>query len=141
MIALKKGIEKKMGQYYSTKLVEIEEEYSKKESSEQEADEQKKTKEAVRVLRGFPPEEIRKYQQELRQRIALYEKKVALLDRKEKEIEDFKADVENRKKRNNDYEGKAWGETLMLISKERINLDRDLIVFDENERKNMKRFS
>ncbi len=140
MIALKKGIEKKMGQYYSTKLIEIEEEYSRKESSEQEADEQKKTKEAVRVLRGFSPEEIRKYQQELRQRIELYDKKVSLLDRKEKEIEDFKADVENQKSEITIMRDQL-GETLMLVSKERINLDRDLIVFDESERKNMRRLA
>lgn len=140
MIALKKGIEKKMGQYYSTKLVEIEEEYSKKESSEQEADEQEKTKEAVRTLKGFSPEEIRKYQQELRQRIELYEKKVAFLGKKEKEIEDFEADVEMRKSEIATMRQRL-GETLMLISNERIELDRDLIVFDASERKNMKRLA
>ena len=52
MISVKKGIEKKMGQYYSAKLLEIEEEYRKKDSSAKEVDEQKKTKEAVRVLKG-----------------------------------------------------------------------------------------
>lgn len=140
MISLKKGIEKKMGQHYSDKLLEIEEEYSKKESSEKEANEQKKTKEAVRSLKGFSPDEIRKYQHELRERIALYDKKFALLGKKEREIEAFKADVENRKNEMINMRKKLDG-ALMLISKERIDLDRDLIVFDESERKNLKRLA
>lgn len=140
MIALKKGIEKKMGEYYSSKILEIEEVYSKKESSQKEEIEQKKTKEAVRVLKGFSPDEIRKYQLELRQRIALYEKKFALLSKEEREIEAFKADVENRKKEMMTMRKKLDG-ALLLISKERIDLDRDLIVFDESERKNLKRLA
>lgn len=140
MISLKKGIEKKMGQYYSAKLLEIEEEYRKKNSSAKEVDEQKKTKEAVRVLKGFSPEEIRKYQQELRQRIALYEKKVALLGKKEKEIDAFKTDIESRKSEITTIRKKLDG-ALMLISKERIDLDSDLVVFDKNERKNLKRLA
>ena len=32
-------------------------------------------------------------------------------------------------------------ELLMLVSKARINLDRDIIVFDESERKNLKRIA
>lgn len=140
MIALKKGIEKKLGEYYSSKILEIEEVYSKKESSQKEEIEQKKTKEAVRVLKGFSPDEIRKYQLELRQRIALYEKKFALLSKEEREIEAFKADVENRKKEMMTMRKKLDG-ALLLISKERIDLDRDLIVFDESERKNLKRLA
>ncbi len=140
MIALKKGIEKRAVQYYSAKLLEIEEEYSKKESMEKEAGEQEKTKKAVRTLKGFSPDEIRKYQHELLERIALYEKKVALLGKKEKEIEAFKADVENRKSEMTTMK-KKMDEALMLISKERIDLDRDLIVFDESERKNLKRLA
>ncbi len=140
MIALRKRIEKKMGQSYSAKLSEIKKEYSKKRSSAKEADEQKRTKDAVRALKGFAPEEIRKYQQELRQRIALFEKKVALLGKKEKEIEAFEADVESRKSEIATMRQKL-DELLMLVSKARINLDRDLIVFDEGERKNLKRIA
>ena len=140
MIALKKRIEKKMSQSYSARLLEIKEEYRQKRSNAKEADEQEKTKDAVRVLKGFSPEEIRKYQQELRQRIALFEKKVALLDKKEKEIEAFEADVEKRKSEITTMRQKL-DELLMLVSKARINLDRDLIVFDESERKNLKRIA
>ncbi|MGR3292809.1 MAG: magnesium transporter MgtE N-terminal domain-containing protein [Candidatus Scalindua sp.] len=140
MIALKKGIEKKMGEYYSSKILELEEEYSKKESRQKEEIEQKKTTEAVRVLKGFSPDEIRKYQLELRQRIALYEKKFALLSKEEREIEAFKADVENRKKEMTTMRKELDG-ALLLISRERIDLDRDLIVFDESERKNLKRLA
>ncbi len=140
MLNLKKGIEKKMGEHYSSKLSEIEEWYSKRESSEKEAIEQKKTKEAVRTIKGFSPEEIRKYQQELKERIELYEKKSALLRKNEREIETFKTDVENRKKEMVAMRKKLDG-ALLLISKERIDLDRDLIVFDESERKNLKRLA
>jgi len=140
MVALKKRIEKKMAQSYSAKLLEIKEEYRKNDSSAKEAEEQKKTKDAVRALKGFSPEEIRKYQQELRQRIELFEKKVELLGKKEKEIETFEADVENRKSEIMAMRQKLY-ELLMLVSKARINLDRDLIVFDESERKNLKRIA
>ncbi len=140
MINLKKGIEKKMVVYYSSKLLEMEEEYSKKESSEKEANEQKRTKEAVRAIKGFSSGEIRKYQQELQERSEMYEKKSALLRKDEREIEAFKTDVESRKKEMMLMRKKLDG-ALMLISKERIDLDRDLIVFDESERKNLKRLS
>ena len=140
MISLKKGIEKKMGEYYASKVLEMEEKYSKKESSDKEEVEQEKTKNAVRAIKGFSPEEIRKYQQELKQRIALYEKKSALLPKKEREIAAFKTDVENRKKEMAVMRKKLDG-ALLLISKERIDLDKDLIVFDESERKNLKRLA
>jgi flagellar motility protein MotE (MotC chaperone) len=140
MISLKKAIEKKMGVYYASKVLEMEEKYRKKESSEKEAVDQEKTKDAVRAIKGFSPEEIRKYQQELKQRIALYEKKLALFPKKEREIAAFKADVENRKKEMAVMRKKLDG-ALLLISKERIDLDRDLIVFDEGERKNLKRLA
>ncbi|MBZ0107226.1 MAG: hypothetical protein K8F52_01040 [Candidatus Scalindua rubra] len=140
MINLKKGIEKKMAESYSSKLSEMEEEYKKKEISEKEASEQNKTKEAVRAIKGFSPDEIRKYQQELQERIRLYEEKSALLRKKEREIEAFKADVENSKKEMTSMRIKLDG-ALLLISKERIDLDRDLIVFDESERKNLKRLA
>ncbi|MCR4289328.1 MAG: hypothetical protein NUV86_03595 [Candidatus Scalindua sp.] len=140
MINLKKGIEKKMAESYSSKLSEMEEEYNKKERSEKEASEQNKTKEAVRAIKGFSPDEIRKYQQELQERIRLYEEKSALLRKKEREIDAFKADVENSKKEMASMRIKLDG-ALLLISKERIDLDRDLIVFDESERKNLKRLA
>ncbi|GAX60043.1 MgtE intracellular region [Candidatus Scalindua japonica] len=140
MIKLKTGIQKKMGKSYSAKLIEIEEEYSKRINNAKESADQKKTTEAVRELKGFSPDEIRKYQQELRQRIELYEKKAALLEKNEKEIEAFKADVEDRKNEILTMR-KKLDEKLMLISKARIDLDRDLIVFDETERKNVKRLA
>ena len=93
MINIKKGIEKKMGEYYSSKISDIEEEYRKKEINEENVKEQRKTKEAVRAIREFSPDEIRMYQQELQERIALYEQKSALVRRNEKEIEAFKKDV------------------------------------------------
>ena len=67
----------------------------------------------------------------------MFEKKVALLGKKEKEIEAFEADVENRKNEITTMRQKLDG-LLMQVSKARINLDRDLIVFDENERKNLR---
>jgi len=140
MITLKKGIEKKMVGYYTSKIAEIEEEYSKKEISDKKADEQKETKEAVRSIKEFSSDEIRKYQQELKERVALYEKKSALLRKNEREIEAFKSDVENRKKEMETMRKKLDG-ALLLISKERIDLDSDLIVFDESERKNLKRLA
>ena len=140
MITLKKGIEKKMVGYYTSKIAEIEEEYSKKEISDKKADEQEETKEAVRSIKGFSSDEIRKYQQELKERVALYEKKSALLRKNEREIEAFKSDVENRKKEMETMRKKLDG-ALLLISKERIDLDSDLIVFDESERKNLKRLA
>ncbi len=140
MIVLKKGVEKKLKQYYSAKLLEIRKEYSRKESSEKAINEEKEKKEAVRMLRKFSPDEIRKYQMELRQRIDLYEKKVTLLDKKEKEIEAFKTDVENRKSEIASMREKL-DEALMFISAERIDLDSDLVVFNESERKNLKRLA
>ena len=140
MITLKKGIEKKMVGYYTSKIAEIEEEYSKKEISDKKADEQKETKEAVRSIKEFSSDEIKKYQQELKERVALYEKKSALLRKNEREIEAFKSDVENRKKEM-EMLRKKLDSALLLISKERIDLDSDLIVFDESERKNLKRLA
>ncbi len=140
MVKLKKEVEKKMVGYYSSKLSEMEEEYSKREISDKAAFEQEKSKEAVRAIKGFSPEEIRKYQQELQERIELYEKKYALLSKNEREIEAFKTDVENRKKEMISMRKKLDG-ALLLISKERIDLDKDLIIFEESERKNLKRLA
>ena len=140
MIVLKKGVEEKLKQYYSAKLLETREKYSRKESSEKAINEEKGKKEAVRMLRKFSPDEIKKYQMELRQRIDLYQKKVALLDKKEKEIEAFGTDVENRKSEIASMREKL-DEALVFISAERIELDSDLVVFNESERKNLKRLA
>ncbi len=140
MIVLKKGVEKKLKQYYSAKLLEIREENSHRESSEKAINKEKNKKEAVRMLRKSSPDEIRKYQMELRQRIDLYEKKVTLLERKEKEIETFKTDIENRKSEIASMR-KKLDEALTFISAERIDLDSDLVVFNESERKNLKRLA
>jgi flagellar motility protein MotE (MotC chaperone) len=143
MIVLKKGIEEKLGKYYSAKLLETREKYSHLEGSGNainEENEEEKMKEAVRMIRKFSPDEIRKYQKELRQRIDLYEKKVALLDKKEKEIEAFETDVEGRKSEIASMR-EELDEALMFISAERIELDSDLVVFNESERKNLKRLA
>lgn len=141
MIVLKKGIEEKLKKHYSAKLLETKEKYSHLEGSGKAIKEEKdkdEKREAVRMIRKFSSEEIRKYQEELRQRIDLYEKKVALLDKKEKEIEAFETDVEGRKSEIASMR-KDLDEALTLISAERIDLDSDLVVFNESERKNLKR--
>ena len=140
MIVLKKGVEEKLKHYYSAKLLDIREEYSHKEGSGKAINEKKEKKEAVRMLRKLSSDEIRKYQMELRQRIDLYEKKVTLLDKKEKEMESFKTDVENRKSEIASMREKL-DEVLMFISAERIDLDSDIVVFNESERKNLKRLA
>jgi flagellar motility protein MotE (MotC chaperone) len=143
MIVLKKGIEEKLKKYYSAKLLETREKYSHNEGSGKAINEEKEKeekKEAVRMIRKFSSDEIRKYQTELRQRIDLYEKKVALLDKKEKEIEAFETDVENRKSEIASMR-EELDEALRFISAERIDLDSDLVVFNESERKNMKRLA
>ncbi|MFQ5685856.1 MAG: magnesium transporter MgtE N-terminal domain-containing protein [Candidatus Scalindua sp.] len=143
MIVLKKGIEEKLKKYYSAKLLETREKYSHKEGSGKAVNEEKEKeekKEAVRMIRKFAPNEIRKYQKELRRRIDLYEKKVALLDKKEKEIEAFETDVEGRKGEIATMR-KELDEALTFISAERIDLDSDLVVFSESERKNLKRLA
>ncbi len=140
MISLKKKIEKKMSEYYSARLLAIEEKNYEREKNEQAAEGQEKIKNATRILRKFSSEEIRKYQRELRQRLDMYEKKVALLDKKEKEIEGFKSDIEYRKSEIASMR-KALDKELEFISRERIVLDSDLVAFDESERKNLKRLS
>lgn len=141
MIVLKKGVEEKSRKYYSAKLLEAKEKYSHNEGSVKAVNEKKEEEEkeeAVRMIKRFTPDEIRKYQAELRQRIDLYEKKVALLDKKEREIEAFETDVENRKSEIGSMRVEL-DEALTLISAERIDLDSDLVVFNESERKNLKR--
>jgi flagellar motility protein MotE (MotC chaperone) len=140
MIALKKEIEKKMSQYYSAKLLEIKEQNIENKKNELAVESQKEIKDAARILREFSPEEIRKYQHELRERLDMYEKKVGLLEKKEKEIETFKTDIEHRK---NEIDSMriVLEDELEFISKERIALDSDLVLFDKSERKNLKRLS
>ncbi len=140
MISLKKEIEKKMSKYYADRLLAIEEKNYERERDEHAAEGQKKIKGAARILREFSPEEIRKYQRELQQRLDMYEKKVALLDKNEKEIETFKTDIEYRKSEIASMR-KALEEELDFIGRERIDLDSDLIAFDEGERENLKRLS
>ncbi len=140
MINLKKGIEKKMVEHYTSKISEIKEEYHKQEINDKENEEQKKIKEAVREIKGFSSDEIRKYQHELKERILLYEQKSALVRKNEREIEAFKNDVENSQKEMETMK-KKLDEALLLISRERIDLDRDLIVFGDSEKKNLKRLS
>lgn len=143
MIVLRKGIEEKLKKYYSAKLLETEKKYSHLEGSgkaNKEEKEKDEKKEAVRMIKNFTSDEIRKYQTELRQRIDLYEKKVALLGKKEKEIEAFETDVEGRKSEIASMR-EELDEALVLISAERIDLDSDLVVFSESERKNLKRLA
>ncbi len=143
MIALKKEIEKKLNKHYSAKLLETKEKYSHLEGSVKANNEEKEEgekKEAVRMIRKFSSVEIRKYQEELRQRIDLYEKKVALLEKKEREIEAFEIDVEGCKGEIATMR-KELDEALTLISAERIDLDSDLVVYNESERKNLKRLA
>ena len=140
MISLKKRIEKKMSEYYADRLLAIEEKNYERERDEHAEEGKEKIKDAARTLRKFSPEEIRKYQQELRERLDVYKKKVSLLDRNEKELEAFKTDIEYRKKEIVSME-KALEEELEFISRERIELDGDLVAFDEGERKNLKRLS
>ncbi len=139
MIVLKKGIEEKLNKHYSAKLVEAREKYSHGEGSGKAINEEKEKeekREAVRMIRKFTSDELRKYQAELRQRIDLYEKKVALLDKKEREIEAFETDVEGRKSEIASMRVDL-DEALMFISAERVDLDSDLVVFNESERKNL----
>ncbi len=140
MVALKKEVEKKMTQYYSARILAIKEDNIEKEKNLQATEAQKEIKDAARILMEFSPEEIRKYQEELRQRLNMYENKVALLDKKEKEIETFKTDIEYRKSEIVSMR-EALEEELDFISRERIDLDKDLVAFDEGERKNLKRLS
>ncbi len=140
MVALKKEVEKKMTQYYSARILAIKEDNIEKEKNLQATEAQKEIKGAARILMEFSPEEIRKYQEELRQRLNMYENKVALLDKKEKEIETFKTDIEYRKSEIVSMR-EALEEELDFISRERIDLDKDLVAFDEGERKNLKRLS
>ncbi len=137
MILVKKRTKESAERVYSTKLLEITSEKSHKESDNNATD---GSKNAVRRLKEFSPEEIRRYLSELRQRTELYQNKSALLDKKEKEIDAFKIDIENRK-----HEiiamRKKLDEELILISKARIDFDSDLIAFNESEQKNLKRLA
>ncbi len=140
MINLKKGIEKKMVEHYTSRISDIKEEYRKQKINEKKSEEQNKIKEAVREIKGFSPDEIRRYQHELKERILLYEQKSALVRKNEREIDAFKIDVENSQKEMETIRKKLDG-ALLLISKERIDLDRDLIIFENSEKKNLKRLS
>lgn len=101
MILLKKRVEDQLGGYYAAKLLE---------KSSEEVVEQTEVKEPLRILKQLSPDEIKGFLVELRQRIDLYENKVALLDKKEKEIDSVKADIESHKKGTYIYERETgWG--------------------------------
>ncbi len=140
MINLKKGIQKKMVEHYTSRISDIKEEYRKQKINEKKNEEENKIKEAVREIKGLSPDEIRRYQHELKERILLYEQKSALVRKNEREIDAFKIDVENSQKEMETIRKKLDG-ALLLISKERIDLDRDLIIFENSEKKNLKRLS
>ncbi len=87
MIVLKKEIEEKLKKHYSIKLIETEKKYSHLEGSVKAGNEEKEEEEkkvAIRMIRKFSSVEIKKYQEELLQRIDLYEKKVSLIEKKRK---------------------------------------------------------
>ncbi len=129
-----------MTKYYSDKLLAIEEKNYEREKNKYAAEGQEKIRNATRILRKFSSVEIREYQQELRQRLDIYEKKIALLKKDEKEIEAFKADIEYRKSEIASMK-KMLEDELELISRERIDLDSNIVAFGKNERKNLQRLS
>lgn len=142
MITLKKRTEEQLRQLYTDKLSEISKEKNPGEGRETADKERTDVKDEgmMRTLRKFSPEEISKYKLELRQRINLYENKVALLDKREREIDAFKTDLESRKAEIETMREKL-DEVLVFISKERIDLDSDLVVFEETERKNIRQLA
>ncbi len=137
MISLKKKIEDQQSKVFSKQLDKIKEKIVER-IKQQDQPEQSESKDVLRTFKQLSPEEINVFLAELKQRIDLYEKKSGLLIKKQKEIKSFKADMESQKKELVSIREKLT-ETLLLVSKERVALDNDLIVFDKNERKNLKR--
>jgi flagellar motility protein MotE (MotC chaperone) len=142
MIALKKRTEEQLRQLYTAKLSEINKEKDPGEGRETADKERTDVKDAdmIRTLRKFSPEEISKYELELHQRIKLYENKVALLDKRERELEAFKTDLESRK---TEIEAmrENLDEVLVFLSKERTDLDSDLVIFEESKRRNIRQLA
>ncbi len=91
MISVKKKAEERLSQVYSVKLSEVIRKNEQSKSSQEVAAAQEGIEDAVRALKAFSPIEIRDYQTELCQRIELYQKKTALLEKQEKEIDAYKS--------------------------------------------------
>mgnify|MGYP006356912005 FL=1 len=123
----KKKIEKEQRKIFSVKLKELETENLKKRGSD----------EPQRILKDLSHKEISGLLEELNQRVDLYVKKFGLLDKREKQLESFKTDLEAQKTELVSMRDK-YSETLMLITKERADLDKDLVLFEGIERKNIK---
>ena len=132
MITLKVRTERELGEIYSKQLL--------KQLEESERTKHLNTKEALVVFRQMAPEKIDEFLLELRSRVDLYGNKIGLLDQKEKEMESFRADLAGQKEELISMRGRL-SEALLLVSRERVALDNDLVVFDENERKNLKRLA
>ncbi|GJQ58269.1 MAG: hypothetical protein D8M57_02725 [Candidatus Scalindua sp. AMX11] len=127
MSTFKKKIEKEQQRRYTEKLKELTTKNSVKLES----------KEQQRILRLLSPEDTNELLDELNQRVDLYVKKIGLLDKREKELESFKDDLENQKLQLVSMREK-YSDTLLSIGKERVALDRDLLVFKGIELKNIK---
>ncbi len=122
-----KKIEKEQQRIYSEKL----EEWRTKDSTKID------TKEQKRILKLLSPEDTNELLDELNQRVDLYIKKIGLLDKREKELELFKNDLENQKLQLVSMREK-YSKTLELIGKERVALDKDLLLFEGVEQRNIK---
>lgn len=99
-----------------------------------------KAEKPLRVFKKLYSEELNDFLIELKQRIDLYKKKAELLNRDEKEMESFKADLDIQKKELVSMR-EDLSKALELTSKERIALNNDLIAYTETERKNLKNLS
>ncbi len=127
MKKIKKKIEDEQQEMFSEKLEEL----RTKDSLEMES------KERRRTLKLLSPDDTSELMDELNQRVDLYIKKTGLLDKREKELELFKVDLENKKSELVSMR-EAYSDTMLLIGRERVALDKDLLVFDEIEQKNIK---
>jgi len=123
----KKKIEKDQQKNFSIKLKGLETKTLKTRGS----------KEPQRILKDLSPKETNGLLEELNQRVDLYVKKFGLLDKREKQLESFKTDLEAQKMELVSMRDK-YSETLLLITRERADLDKDLLVFEGIERKNIK---
>lgn len=130
MLSLRKKVENNLRAFYSKKLEEI------KEKPVEEVEE----KVPLRSFKQLYSEELNDFLLELKQRIDLYKNKDTLLNRKEKEINSFKADLDVQKKELLSLRERLFS-ALLVISEERIDLNNDLLAFTENERNNLKNLS
>lgn len=127
MVTLKKKVEKEQQGIYWEKLEELKTKDSVKFES----------KEQQRILKLLSPEDIDELLKELNQRVDLYVRKIELLDKREKELGSFKNDLETQKMQIVSMREK-YSEILELIGRERVALDKDLLVFKGVELKNIK---